>query len=132
MNIKCFIDSDGFVWSIDHKGKSNYPQEIRLSGNTVQVLGGFEDEARLIEEEYTLHPSLTSLAMAIEQTIRPSSDGAVSLDQAVAEAHLNAEAFKAEWVKQHKENPISYPMSISADNAGIWHEQLVDFGGIEG
>lgn len=127
MNIQCFIDCDGFVWSIDQNGKSNFPQDIELRGDTVLVLGAFEGDARLIEEEYVLHTSLTSLAMTIEQTIKPSTDGAVSLDQAVAVAHLQAEAFKAEWVKQHKANPIAYPMSISEDNAGIWHEQLMEF-----
>jgi hypothetical protein len=130
MNVRCFVDVDGYVWSIDHNGKSNFPHEIELRGDTVLVLGDFDGGARLIEEEYTLHPSLTALSMCIEQTYLPSCDGSVSLDQAVAEVHLQAEAFKADWLKLHEKSPAEYPMSIGADNAGIWFEQIMEFSNI--
>ena len=126
MEIRCFIDVDGHIWSIDKDGKTNFPSEIKIDGEDVLVLGPHDGEGQFIEETYQLWPSLTSLALAIEQKIQPSIDGSVSLNQAVAEAHIGAEIFKAAWLKGHMEHPDRYPLAFPEDNAGLWREQMAD------
>ena len=66
--IRCFIDSNGFVSSIDEYGRSAYPAELEVVGDTVRVLGAKDDlgPGRLVEDEYQLWPSLTALAAALE------------------------------------------------------------------
>jgi len=126
MKIRCFVDVDGHIWSIDLNGKSKFPGDIEIKDSEVWVLGESDGQGRLIEEEYTLWPSLTDLAMALEQDIKPSENGDVSLEQAVSEAHLNVESFKKSWIKSHEDKPDCYPMFLAKDNAGLWFEQIVD------
>lgn len=128
MKIRCFVDVDGHIWSINEAGESNFPADIAIDGDVVQVLGERDDQGpgRLVEDEYVLWPSLTALAIALEQEPEPSSDGSVSLQQAVAEAHQRAQSFEVWWVQANKDKPDHYPMSLPMDNAGLWHEQLCD------
>ncbi len=35
--------------------------------------------------------------------------------------------FKAWYTKQHENNPEHFPLSIPADNSGVWWEMLTDF-----
>lgn len=67
--IRCFVDVNGFVWSIDEQGRSAHPADIEIVGDTVRVLGVKDDlgPGRLIEDEYQLWPSLTALAAALEK-----------------------------------------------------------------
>ncbi|WP_045861801.1 hypothetical protein [Teredinibacter purpureus] len=73
MNTRCFVDVDGHIWSINHKGESNFPDDIELTDGTVRILGVKDclGPGREITEEYQLWPSLTSLAMVLEQDISP-------------------------------------------------------------
>lgn len=68
MNTRCFVDVNGHIWSVDQNNKSNFPSDINIDGDTVQILGAEDDfgDGREIEEEYQLWPSLTSLAKVIE------------------------------------------------------------------
>ena len=68
MNTRCFVDVDGFVWSVNHKGETRYPMDIEIVDDTIRVLGeGNEVDGREIIDEYVLWPSLTELAYALEQ-----------------------------------------------------------------
>ena len=123
--IRCFVDSDGHIWSINEKGESNFPGKIEVGATTVKILGA-EDApgSHLIKEEYPLWASLTDLAMALEQEIPESEDGSINLDQAVAEAHQQAESFRRYWLKGNERSPECFPMVLPASNAGIWFEQI--------
>ena len=75
MNFRCFVDVDGNVWTINSEGKSAFPADIEIVDGDVRVLGADDGTgARLIEDEYVLWPSLTSLALALEQNITASDD----------------------------------------------------------
>lgn len=67
--VRCFVCSEGHIWSVNSSGESNYPLDIEIVGNTVRVLGPKESggEGRLIVDEYVLWPSLTALAAQIER-----------------------------------------------------------------
>jgi hypothetical protein len=70
MKTRCFVDVDGHIWSIDQDGKSKFPSDIQIVGDTVRILGALDDllgDGRAIDEEYSLWPSLTALAIALEQ-----------------------------------------------------------------
>lgn len=64
MKIRCFIDTEGQVWTINHEGRSNHPHDIQIAGNTVQILAPGGDG--LVVDEYLLWASLGELAAAIE------------------------------------------------------------------
>lgn len=68
MKIRCFIDTDARIWSVDKDGHSNHPADVIVLGDTIQILGSKDclGPGREISEEYTLHPSLTALAEAVE------------------------------------------------------------------
>lgn len=68
MKIRCFIDVNGQVWTINNDGKSNHPSDILIEGDTVLILGVEDDigPGREVEDEYVVWPSLTALANAIE------------------------------------------------------------------
>jgi hypothetical protein len=64
--IRCFICSEGHIWSINNRGECNYPSDVEVVDGIVRILGRYDDGCsggRLIEEEYSLWPSLTSLAL---------------------------------------------------------------------
>jgi hypothetical protein len=126
MKIRCFVDVDGHIWSIDHNGKSNFPGEIQIKTDEVWVLGADDGEGQSIDEEYTLWPSLTALAVALEQNPPQSVDGSISLDQAVAEAHVKAESFKSNWLRNNKLSPDRYPLAFPKEDSGLWFEQMAE------
>jgi hypothetical protein len=66
--IRCFVDQDGNIFSINHDGTSAFPADIEIKGDTVYILGDKDDigHGREIAEEFTLWPSLTALAKALE------------------------------------------------------------------
>lgn len=128
MKLRCFVCANGHVWTIDHNGETNFPAEIKIEGRNVLVLGAKDDlgPGRAVEEEYQLWDSLTELAIAIEQSPKPSDDGSISLDQAVASAHQQVESFRKWWTGCHAKLPDQYPMVLPEDNAGLWDEQIND------
>jgi len=125
-NICCFIDVDGYIWSVADSGESNYPGDIEVKGDKVVVFEGSECNGRAVVKEYKLWNSLTSMAMEIEQKVPSSEDGSVTLEQAVAEAHQRAESFKKFWLTEHARKPEHFPLALPADNAGLWFEQIND------
>lgn len=129
MKIRCFVCANGHVWTINHEGQTNYPADIRLVGDTVQILGESDDlgPGRAIEGEYQLWNSLTELALCIEYRTSPVNDNGVSLEQAVSEELHKVIRFEKEWVLNHAERPEQYPMVIPRDNAGVWFEQIREF-----
>ncbi len=131
MNSRYFVDVNGHIWSIDHKGNSNFPGDIQINESDVWVLGAKDDlgPGRLIEDEYTLWPSLTALAMTLEHNIPECADGSVSLDQAVSKAHLNLESFKSNWLNEHRKDPIRWPLVLPENNSGTWNEHINDHNG---
>lgn len=126
MKLRCFVCSSGHVWSICVDGSTNYPAEIRIEGVKVQILGAKDDlgPGRAIEAEYDLWDSLTELALRIEHSPTPSTDGSVSLEQAVADELHNVIKFEKFWISNNAKNPDHYPMTFPVDNAGIWAEQI--------
>lgn len=126
MKLRCFVCVNGHVWTINDEGKTNFPADIHIEGNTVQILGARDDlgPGRAIDEEYQLWNSLTDLAIAIEHSHHASEDGSVSLAQAVGDAHKSTADFEKMWILQNKENPEQFPMVFPADNAGLWAEQM--------
>lgn len=125
VHTRCFVDVDGHIWSTNASGESNFPGEIEIIGDTVRVLGtGDGSGARLVEDEYQLWPSLTSLAMALELDLPPSVDGSISLDQAIAEAHKQVESFRGYWLRENERNPDHFPLTLPRENAGLWFEQI--------
>ncbi len=136
MEIRCFVDVDGQIWSINANGESNYPADIEIidDTNTVRILGAYENDSesellsgRLIEDEYTLWPSLTKLALQLEQQPSDfSDDQEMTLDFAVAETFQKVMAFKSEWISSNKDNPDNFPLALPNDNAGTWFEQLAN------
>lgn len=36
-------------------------------------------------------------------------------------------AFEKFWVQKNSEDPVTYPMSMSDDNSGLWSEMLEEF-----
>ena len=66
---KCFVDSNGVIYTVYDDETSNYPGDIQVhkSRREVHTLGD-EDElpGRLVKGTYTLHASLTALASVIE------------------------------------------------------------------
>tara|TARA_Y100001936_G_scaffold238943_1_gene271326 strand:- start:62 stop:271 length:210 start_codon:yes stop_codon:yes gene_type:complete len=68
MKTRCFVDVDGFVWSVDSDGETKYPMDTEIIGDRIRVLGeGNEIDGREIVDEYVLWPSLTDLASVLEQ-----------------------------------------------------------------
>lgn len=128
MKTRCFVDANGHIWSIDDHGKSNFPADIEIVGNTVRILGVSDDlgEGRSIDEEYVLWPSLTALAITLEQNPKDyqSDDGSMSLECAVAEGYKQVSSFEQYWLKSNSEKPDMYPMILPGDNAGLWFEQM--------
>lgn len=144
--MKYFVDENGIAWSVKPNGETNHPSEIKVHGDTVTVISEFisrgsftvnpelkalgvtsmkykkmdEDQNR----DYPLYDSLTALAMATEQSPAPSEDGSVSLEQAVADAHQQAESFRKHWLENNAKEPEFFPMVLPVDNAGLWHEQI--------
>lgn len=52
---------------------------------------------------------------------------AISLEQFVAEIKENIALFEQDWLQKHADNPEMYPLSIPADNAGLWYEFFQEF-----
>lgn len=68
MKTRCFVDVDGFVWSVDSGGETKYPMDTEIIGDRIRVLGeSNEIDGREIVDEYVLWPSLTDLASVLEQ-----------------------------------------------------------------
>lgn len=68
MKTRCFVDVDGFVWSVNSEGKTKYPMDTEIIGDRILVLGeGNQIDGREIVDEYILWPSLTELASALER-----------------------------------------------------------------
>lgn len=63
--IKYFITNDHTIHSVFPDGTSSMKNEIRISGDTVAVMTGVGADS-YEEDTYTLHLSLTSLALSIE------------------------------------------------------------------
>ena len=130
MKVRCFVDVNGHVWTIDHKGNSNFPSDFEIVGNTVLVYGVKDDlgEGRAIDEEYQLWPSLTALAMTLEQNPcdYESEDGSMTLECAVAEAHKRVHSFEKHWIESNKVAPDHFPMSFPQEDTGLWFEQMND------
>ncbi|MFC3150597.1 hypothetical protein ACFOEK_06145 [Litoribrevibacter euphylliae] len=121
MKIRCFVDSEGHVWTIDANGNSNHPKTIELTQNTVRILGvGGE-----VLNEYQLWNSLTALALHIEQKWEDydSPDGiSVSLEQVVTEFYHKVYAFEQYMVRESNE-PAS-EIVISGGYARAWLEMF--------
>lgn len=122
-----FIDDNNQIWSTDENGKSNHPNKLLIEGELVSVLGERDGDVGLpIDATFTLHPSLTELAIAIEHSPAPRRDGGVTLEQVVAEAHQRAVSFQKYWIEMHEKYPEQFPMLLPKGNAGLWVEQLND------
>lgn len=127
--MKCFVCDSGHVWTIDHQGKTNFRAEIKIDGERVLILGERDstgDDGRLVEAEYVLWPTLTSLAVVLEQDKLSNADGSVSLEQAVAGAYKRINSFEVWWRKNHSIDPERYPMVLTENNAGLWDEQIYE------
>lgn len=51
----------------------------------------------------------------------------VSADAAAAEFKASVDAWLADYKKRNAENPEEYPLSLPAENAGLWGEFIYDF-----
>ena len=49
-----------------------------------------------------------------------------SLDGFVQEIHRDIEAFAAAYRVQHAANPVHFPLTLNADNRGLWFEFFMD------
>lgn len=125
-----FIDNESRIWSVSLAGQCDYPGQLTIESDRVIVLGERDatanTESYAIEDVFTLHPSLTALALAIEHTPPPSPDGSVSLTQAVATALHHTLAFEQYWLASHRRCPEHFPMVFPEENSGMWQEQMYD------
>jgi hypothetical protein len=123
-----FIDDNGTIWTVFAGGISNFPRDITVAENVVQILGEKEDDSpgRPVENEFTLWPSLMALALAIEYNEPTSDDGSVSLKQAVGEMHAQIQSFELSWIDSNRISPVAFPLALPADNAGLWFEQMLE------
>jgi hypothetical protein len=48
----------------------------------------------------------------------------VSLDQACIDEIINVLSFRLNWLENNKSEPEKWPLKLSADNAGLFHEQI--------
>lgn len=71
MSIKgYFCDINGVIYTVAdfYDGGSNAPYAVIVEGSTVMHVGAYSDgDGYPVEEEYTLWPTLSSLASAIEE-----------------------------------------------------------------
>jgi len=69
---KYFVCQDGVIWSVYDDVRSNYPADIKVVDNKVQLLGEYDgkpgpETPRLIVDEFDLWESLVALSYAIEK-----------------------------------------------------------------
>lgn len=122
-----FIDDNGQIWSINQHGESNHPKKLLIEGDRVSVLGDCDGEPGApIDDTFVLHPTLMSLAIAIEHTPAPSEDGSVNIEQAVADGYQRITSFHEYWLDMNSRYPEEFPLKFERDNAGLWNEQMND------
>ena len=68
MAIRCFVDQDGNIYSINNDGTTAYPMDTEICGDNIRVLGVKDclGEGREIVDEFQIWPSLTELAKTLE------------------------------------------------------------------
>lgn len=137
MNISCFIDDKGFIWSIDQEGLSNYPQPFAIvndyskTGKSVCVYKTEENGDQVLIHEFVLYRSIIELGIAVELGANKRDESSVSLEEAVTEALNNALSFKESWMVGNASSPDQYPLSMPYDDSGLWHELIYSHQDIE-
>jgi len=68
MAIRCFVDQDGNIYSINENDTTAYPMDTEIFGDEIRVLGARDclGEGREIVDQFQIWPSLTELAKTLE------------------------------------------------------------------
>lgn len=137
MNISCFIDDKGFIWSIDEEGVSKYPEPFVIAhdysktGRSICVYKTQDNGDRELVNEFVLYRSIIELGIAVELGANKRDESSVSLDEAVTDALNNALSFKKSWMEGNASSPDQYPLSMNNDDSGLWEEFIYNHQEIE-
>lgn len=121
--MKCFICSEGHVWTIrDSDGHCNYPGTVEVVGDKVCVVERMDDNylnGRVIKEEFILYPSLLALSQAIDA--QNCQEWTQTLDKFVHQQFRRLIAFRMNWLNNHAQSPEEWPAVMREQD---WLEQL--------
>lgn len=125
--MKYFVDDHGLICQVDSE-QCNHPritsQELTFTvdGEDIFFIAPNGEEV----ERYKMWDSLISLAVNIERPTQTHQNDTLSLDEAIKIAHERVERYKEDYLEGNQnEGDMHYPLSLPADNAGVYFEQIV-------